>query len=1599
MSKGILADTKLIEYAQIEEKLLPDFLMEFRKVILLSNSEEARELANKLTELNTKLGRAISTGSPNRSSIEQEIARVREKLSIGGVASKEHEFHEFCKRELKDFNDFAQTIKERGGPRTGITILKKRETMRQKIIREYVMQFVLRDSERRKKLRDEVISLNNINDKDTIELTNITSSDRSVFEKDSRYEGTESGNWADYIASDGGSFSWQYFSSYIVRFAKGVNPYQQPIFTLAKQEDDSNKNSSSFTPDPYISLGKDGNGPLIKFTTAGARRALVAAGYLDRGSGDTSGEYLVREFENKKIPGVINGRSTMTLDKGVFVRDGAATFFPVLGADTAAPDVNRFIPFSGYEQNPVGSAGGRTLSIGLPTVNLDSRLEALYETIIGKTADPGFLPSVIQNPQNEQLFGTYSNITSIPQNAPLANSDLMIISARTSNNTKPKEAEILTAQEVSDTLLAYFILNNFTIGYFYGGQTANGSGVEDFSTASRLFEAGDSIERSGAGKDINTEGTVPLLGSDPVINPAGIVTPAALSGAGVGFDIDLDIGEVNLDEKNQELKEAGVLEKLKERIIARTFREQCFLLDHYRQLVPYIQNERRKVENKLKRKVSREARQLLKGKSNEAEAFAQAAGSFYPYFTAIDPNPAKVANRISSIENLQPLLEAKVSQFSFLVPRVRIYKLIKKRDFLKLVSGIDSGIEGSIRQLMAQKRQFKNKKPHEFVEIEIPFKAAPDSIDINEMFLNSKPRADGVGLRSINFNFIGKNNFEVDKNIECNMSLFFRNLEDLTGGTSAVRFIDLILFGLSKNRPQVNEFNQRVDYFSPDDYRMRAVFGWEIPSDKMSDEILKGAQGKKLKKILKKNVLSLELFLSKHKVNFSQDGSGTVDIDFVAALQAEHNKIERDLLKLKSKTFKNRHSSVAAARRNVENHESILSNRRERYGALKERHAEVIKNTGGTNLLESFGLGILDILGIKEGIEELAAEKSDGGKEEDWVITQKLMVANNDIDQLEKQLKNARKTLNFLEKSQKIESYSAFIKRLYRQAMFYFDLPEGNKRIADSIVGITSRRTMVESKSYAAEMRLKIPLISGLTSRIKSLNEDKVLMERLRIQILGGGVDKKLGAIALELSKNDTDDGGKLLYKYKEGELEDLSYLDTLGRENKKEATIDPTVRRIYFTYIGEVLLAGFSLFQETFDPNVLRNHPDDKIRYLFGTVPFYDVSAEKPVIINMVDIPITLNAVQRFWFDKVIRSSRTSYKLNEFIRDVVNDLIIPYFGPDCYPNYPPSLSRRSIISLLDGRGAQGKDRVPLTGRVESLAKIKPNPGISFDNPLAKTYNYYYVYVAGSETMELTNNMSQDTKSGLYHFFIGLDRGLLKSAEFSRLDQRYLREMRTISKEDRISAQLRQPYKVVIKTFGNTLFRPGMYCYINPRVAGGSAKRKNSLTYKMNLGGYGIITKVNNFIAPGVFESELEVLLAGIVDPKTHDKMKGDIIDMRVNSLNDNIKYSDVTDGMKIPNYSSARNNINPTDEDTVGTGAANETKTFTVEGTEGKETIKRPSTTRRPTPSRPNRPEKAPDNWSATCPSDAECTKWQGGDGFLIEKRSGGEPAQREIN
>lgn len=350
---------------------------------------------------------------------------------------------------------------------------------------------------------------------------------------------------------------------------------------------------------------------------------------------------------------------------------------------------------------------------------------------------------------------------------------------------------------------------------------------------------------------------------------------------------------------------------------------------------------------------------------------------------------------------------------------------------------------------------------------------------------------------------------------------------------------------------------------------------------------------------------------------------------------------------------------------------------------------------------------------------------------------------------------------------------------------------------------------------------------------------------------------------------------------------------------------LEPGVRKINYFFLGDLYAVAVNnvLEKTTNSSSDVRRINFGNIKFVLGPAPFDSPSLREDgqIMLNIADIPVSVELFTDFMREKIIKGRKNTYPLLLFMRDVMKDLVFEALGPECNSgdNRINLLLDSAQISADSASGGgdpiaekigdgifldldeYGKnlpipkhDSNGIFGR-----KNKKNNGTTkfvFDSfnkkSLDRSYEFFVIYAYGKEPRRLAFDKSsgyssryeRDLSNGIFHATTGLDRGLVKSMEFSATNQPFLREARYEQSDFKPELQLSNVYRSTVTMYGNNLFYPGCQLFINPRGLGsdllGDPGVKDSNANIMGLGGYHVVISVNHSISQSGYTTTLECL-------------------------------------------------------------------------------------------------------------------------------------------
>jgi hypothetical protein len=242
----------------------------------------------------------------------------------------------------------------------------------------------------------------------------------------------------------------------------------------------------------------------------------------------------------------------------------------------------------------------------------------------------------------------------------------------------------------------------------------------------------------------------------------------------------------------------------------------------------------------------------------------------------------------------------------------------------------------------------------------------------------------------------------------------------------------------------------------------------------------------------------------------------------------------------------------------------------------------------------------------------------------------------------------------------------------------------------------------------------------------------------------------------------------------------------------------------------------------------------------------------------NIGDIPISIDAFQLWFKDYVVKREVDKYYFLYFVKDVCKELITNALKSKCFGGF--GFDQRFDVQpiTLDKKKNDPIYTSNKTVKVGELAKRKSS--LKCTTPANEIILGLILLPTDSRPRDLQGLYGPDLARGIYHHYLGSSCSLVKKINFTREEQEYLRESR-IQKFGALGPeQLRELYSANINLIGNTLYRNGMYIYINPSLM---SARKKDLEY-LGLHGYYLVTSVKSTITVDSFNTDITALHEGI---------------------------------------------------------------------------------------------------------------------------------------
>lgn len=742
----------------------------------------------------------------------------------------------------------------------------------------------------------------------------------------------------------------------------------------------------------------------------------------------------------------------------------------------------------------------------------------------------------------------------------------------------------------------------------------------------------------------------------------------------------------------------------------------------------------------------------------------------YKNFVILDGNPTEAIHQLVTKKGMEPIFNITPAQLALLMPKIQIFKIIY------------------------------NEGKKKIGEKELFFKDHTSPKMIENMLRSISERGDDVGIKDFSFSLAGKNPAE-SGTTKCKLSLYFQNIASLlVEGANKVSFKDLILYG--KNKEEQNNTTN---------YQIKVVVGWAIP-DVYDDTLI----DKKIRSAIENSKIVMLLQMTDYTLNFNENGSVELTIDFFGAMEGIMYNEKSDLLLLTASGKKEK----------------------ELRDAKTKEEAEKQKGKGPEDIKKKIDkISVTDIV-LKGPSSAFEEKRSQTEIERDSAI--------NTYDQLDKQ-----------------EKYSRLLNLLYTKSnIFYFDVKleyvEGlNKQRMDALEVLSKEKNLKGSEikaAAAATLYQQRKKFSGNLKifRIVDKRNDAGASE-------ANQVIQKMFSGEKETVK---DQYGKSIPSFKplDKEKQDeifKNYTDSQGLKTNADGT-----KRVNFLFFGDLLDAVLNVLFTENRTDILN------LKVILGSFLYYDPLSflqghPKAKIVNLADVPIALDLFITWYMTKVVKEQKESYKLGLFLRDVIGDLLIPSLEENCYFNLGTikegtNVGIQFFTDSINPIFINGKRL-----RLEDLKSGTVNKQ-TFQDGSHKDINdishYIYIYSTFSPIPRGESSYEKNIEKGIYHLFVGGERGLVKSIKFDKQQQPFVPEMRATADSEEVK-RITGLYTASIKMVGNTLFRLGQIFYVDTAKMSSildNPTKQGSISSDLGIGGYYSVIKVNYDLFKGGFETEIE---------------------------------------------------------------------------------------------------------------------------------------------
>jgi hypothetical protein len=723
------------------------------------------------------------------------------------------------------------------------------------------------------------------------------------------------------------------------------------------------------------------------------------------------------------------------------------------------------------------------------------------------------------------------------------------------------------------------------------------------------------------------------------------------------------------------------------------------------------------------------------------------------------------------------------------------------------------------------------------VETEYPF---PNSVDFAGFTKEQKAyRGDGAGIKDFSYDLDGQNPAKKFL-VQAKLKLFFQDVKTLfkpfktSSGSQKFTYSDLIRYP-----GRDNPLSSKKSNF----FRIRVTLGWSYNGD---SSILSPS----LKKLLKQTQVHLVLDYKNHKLEFREDGAVSLDIEYAGAIESamggNHSPFTDILGNLREKADQRYEqmqvflAEIDKERKAVAKH-AVVRAMREKLNTLAKNIKE--SKTSSAEMVEfeylvheyapTLGYG----MEVQKSVADLAKSYM-GLTEEDHRRNIKENTARN-IKELNDRHENLKKQVNRAREQTFRLGVKKYLETLFDNDLVYY--MNFTKFQQNAWREIQKRQaTWTTREAAAGHQVLYNDIHKGFTGG------DRVGTSRA-----------SEGAQVSKMAANGSMATGGFTAAA-------MASRGEVGEEAIKTAHVDLATgqwvshidgtKKLKFFFFGSLLDAMLANMGDAVQKNI------GNFRMLVGPMIFTHPITQKTSHISISDIPVSVEMFNYFLVDKIIGQGQKTYQFIQFIQDFVQFIMNSVLG-QCGPG---SKNAANNVKLDFITVSTPLDKPLAAGRLlysPDTVKLIIKPGARTKD----LQNVFLLYGSEGKLDKLTHTTKflDNIRQGIFHFFVGgQDGGLLKSINFIEESQKKFataqwQKTQQGGQENKSGLIRAAKLKIKLRLIGNSFFYIGQKIYVDTRlIDGGYFVREN-----LPVGGYYIVTRVNNYLSDEKYETDLEAIL------------------------------------------------------------------------------------------------------------------------------------------